>query len=418
MKRPALVRIAVSLVALGALLGLSLISLEPTRPTSLFDPSIARAPFFPRLSWLGFGAAPLLTGFMIVELLAVMVPPLRWRRVSGEGPRRPLVYASWSLGLAIAALEAWSFSRTSDLTLGAMMMAGTLASWGIVVAAGRYGLLNGFAVAALASLGALDDVMRVQRVVVQEEVAPGAVLVLVIVLAAAVWASLFLARRAAPTVEVPVRAPPPVSGLGMTASAGALLSFPATLANFFPVLRSPSQALQSSQVLFTSLWAGLAVLLTVGWSLAFFRPRAVAAVWKRWNPQLDETSAILAARALLPIAIRDALVLNVAFTVALELTLHLGGGLVSVALVTTLIVLDGLDEWRFRLAHGELASVLEVQRVPEVDAVLHRLTASGIPAVARSRHYRASLQFFGPNVPVEVLVPVTRADEAKALLAT
>jgi hypothetical protein len=56
--------------------------------------------------------------------------------------------------------------------------------------------------------------------------------------------------------------------------------------------------------------------------------------------------------------------------------------------------------------------------VPEVDAVLHRLTTSGIPVVARARHYRAVDQFFAPNVPVEVMVPAARADEAKALLAT
>ena len=92
--------------------------------------------------------------------------------------------------------------------------------------------------------------------------------------------------------------------------------------------------------------------------------------------------------------------------------------LVAVALVATLIVLDGLDEWRFRVTHGELTTALEVQRLPEVDAVLHRLSSNGVPAVARARHYRAALQFFGPSVPVEVMVPVARADDAKALLAT
>lgn len=139
--------------------------------------------------------------------------------------------------------------------------------------------------------------MRVQRMVLEEMATPGAVLVLIGVLAGAVWTLTFLSRRAAPASEVPVRAPPPISGLGMTASAAALLSFPATLANFIPALHSSAVALQSSQLLFTSLWAALAVTFTVGWSLVFFWPRGVAALWKRWNPQLDETSAILAARA-------------------------------------------------------------------------------------------------------------------------
>ena len=142
-------------------------------------------------------------------------------------------------------------------------------------------LSNGFAVAALASLGGLDEVKRVLRLVDMEEVTPGAVLVLGLALVGAVWVLVFRSRKAGPTGEVPVRAPAPISGLGMTASAGALMSLPATLANFFPALLSTQRSLQNSQVLYTSLWASFAVLLTVGWSLAFFRPRAVAALGKR-----------------------------------------------------------------------------------------------------------------------------------------
>ena len=43
---------------------------------------------------------------------------------------------------------------------------------------------------------------------------------------------------------------------------------------------------------------------------------------------------------------------NVAFAVAIDLSIGFGTRLVVVVLVTTLIVLDGLDEWRFRVTHG------------------------------------------------------------------
>lgn len=419
MKVSAPQRLAVSLAALGAMVGLSTISIESTRATSLFDAMSGRDPYFPSYSWFGLGVRPLLVGFMLVELVCVAVPPLRWRRVSGAGPRRPLVYASWGLGLALVALQAWSASRAAeDLLFGAKVMAGTVVVWGLVVAGGRFGLLNGFAVAALASLGVLDDVQQVQRLFGQEAITPGAVLVLVAVLAGAVWTLTFLTRRPAPSGEVPVRAPPPISGLGMTATAGAMLSLPASLSSFVPAMVDVQRTLQQSASVYRALWIGFAVLLTIVWSFIYFRPRAVASVWKRWNPQLDEVSATLAARALLPPGLRDALLVNVAFAVAIDLTLGFGTGFVAAAMVTTLIVLDGLDEWRFRLSHGELTTVLEVQRVPEVDAVLHRLSSNGVPAVARARHYRVVDQFFAPNVPVEVMVPAARADEAKALLAT
>lgn len=419
MKVSAPQRLAVSIAALGVMVGLSMISLESARPTSLLDAMSGREPYFPPFSWFGLGVRPLLVGFMLVELVCVAVPPLRWRRVSGEGPRRPLVYVSWGLGLALVALQAWSASRAAeDLLFGAKVMAGTLVVWGLTVAGGRFGLLNGFALAALASLGGLDDVQQVQRLLASDGVTPGAVLVLVAVLAGAVWTLTFLTRRPAPSAEVPVRAPPPISGLGMTATAGALLSLPAALSSFVPGMMDVQRTLQQSGSVYRALWIGLAVLPTIVWSFIYFRPRAVASVWKRWNPELDEVSATLAARALLPPGLRDALLLNVAFAVAIDVTLGFGTGLVAAALVATLIVLDGLDEWRFRVTHGALTTVLEVQRVPEVDAVLHRLSSNGVPAVARARHYRVVDQFFAPNVPVEVMVPAARADEAKALLAT
>lgn len=407
-------RVLVTLGVLGVLIGLSLTNLESTRSVSLFDPTEV----FPKLSWLGLGFGPLLNAYFIVEVVALVVPPLRWRRVSGSAARRPLVVTSWVLGLGLAALQCGAMARaTGELALPSTMMAATVLCWGLVVVAHRFGLLNGFAVAALASVEGFTSLERLWRMVQSEEVAPGVLLVVLVLLATAAFAMVWLSRRPPLQPAMPVRAPPPSSGLGMTASAAALLSLPTTVANFVPALRPLSGALLSSQALYVSSWIGLSVLFTAFWSVLFFRPRVVASMWKRWNPELDEVSAVLAARAAIPVAIRDSLILNVAFALALQFVAPASVSLVGATLVTTLMLLDGFDELRFRRAHGALVAVYELSRVPEVDAVLHRLSSRGIAAFARTRHYRAAFQFFGPHLPIEVMVPAARADEARVALA-
>lgn len=406
-------RVLVTLAVLGVLIGLSLTNLESTRSVSLFDPTEV----FPKFSWLGLGFSPLLNGYFIVEVIALIVPPLRWRRVSGGAARRPLVIASWVLGLMLATVQCGVMARASgELGFSASMMAATLVGWALVVVAHRFGVLNGFSVAALASLDGFTSLQR-WRMVEREELAPGALLVVFGLLAAAAYAIVWLSRRPAAQPAIPVRAPPPVSGLGMAASASVLMSLPSTAANFVRSLQPFSRALQTSQLLFVASWLGVAALFTVFWSTLFFRPRVVASMWKRWNPELDDVSTLLAARAAVPTAIRDALNLNVAFALPMQLVAPISVSLVSAVMVTALVLLDGLDELRFRRAHGALVTVYELARVPEVDAVLHRLTSRGIAAFARTRHHRAAFQFFGPHLAIEVMVPAGRAAEARAVLA-
>ncbi|MER2560783.1 MAG: hypothetical protein ABTQ32_08695 [Myxococcaceae bacterium] len=408
-------RVLVTLAVAGALLGLALTNLESTRSVSLFDPQEV----FPKLSWLGLGFGPLLSGYFVVEVIALVVPPLRWRRVSGATARRPLVVASWALGLCFAALQCGVMARAAgDLGLSVSLMAGTLICWALAIVANRFGLLNGFSVAGLVSVDAFTSLQRVWRTVQVEEASPGVALLAVALLGAAAYTTVWLTRRPALRAELPVRAPPPVSGLGMTASAAAMLSFPMTLANFTDAFAPLSRALMSSQALYVSLWVGLAIGFTVFWSLLFFRPAVVASMWKRWNPETDEVSAVLAARAAMPSALRDALVLNVAFALVMQLVLPGAVSLVGSVMLMMLVFVDGLDELRFRQAHGELVTVYEVSRVAEIDAVLHRLSSKGVVAFARTRHFRAAFQFFGPHLPIEVMVPTARAEEARSALAS
>ncbi len=92
-------------------------------------------------------------------------------------------------------------------------------------------------------------------------------------------------------------------------------------------------------------------------------------------------------------------------------------GLGSVAVMLgTAAILDAVAEARARRRHPQLglAAVLhQIQRASIVEEVLAR---EGIACHLRARHLRALLAFFGPYVPVEVLVPAAQAERARALL--
>jgi hypothetical protein len=99
----------------------------------------------------------------------------------------------------------------------------------------------------------------------------------------------------------------------------------------------------------------------------------------------------------------------------LGVVISLGGGtLVTVA--GLVVFADLADEWKARQRLGAMKAVAAVYRVTEIEPALAVLQQAGIEAHARSARFRSLLRFFGPYVPVEILVPVKQAAEAQAML--
>ncbi len=84
--------------------------------------------------------------------------------------------------------------------------------------------------------------------------------------------------------------------------------------------------------------------------------------------------------------------------------------------VGTAVVVDLAGEWRFRRLHSRLIGVWPVHRVYAVQPALKALTDASIPAFPRGLHHRTLLQFFGPYVPVTLLVPAAQATEAERIV--
>ena len=80
------------------------------------------------------------------------------------------------------------------------------------------------------------------------------------------------------------------------------------------------------------------------------------------------------------------------------------------------VVLDVVAEAAAIRRHGGLVAVWPEHRLYAVDGALAALERGGIPSLARSVHQRVLWHFFAPFIPIQIMVPRERAEEAGTLL--
>jgi hypothetical protein len=382
---------------------------------------------------LAVGMAPFATAFVLVEVMALLLPPLRALRVGGAKARSTLDRTAWLLGCVLLVLQLFGVVRFAstqliDLPAPALMWAQFLVAHAAMLAlaavVSRFGLGNGFGL--LMAVGFLDAFVGAGRQLLDqvrsEALAPLGFLAFVAILGATCWLAVRLGRAGRGRGGlVPSSAPFPVSSAVAWTWAGTVLALPATLSAWMPGLWEVQRTLQSSQVAYDGLLLFVACDVALGLGFLFFRPRAVGAIWARWVPGVDETGVVAAARALLPasLAISVGVTVGLPFLVLLlsnAAGVVLGGMSVIVVLTISCALVDIVDEWSALRRLGRLISVWEVQRTAEVEPLISRLKSAGIEAHARSFLLRATQQFFTPWIPVSILVPAAREAEARALL--
>lgn len=430
MSRLAVTLIAAVLIAAGLkipLLGFDTVALGN------FAPDVEYAS---RFSLLSFGIAPFVTGFLLVELVALIIPALRGRRVGSALERAPLDKAALVLGAVFLLVQISQLvlltkmadelapSFPSAASIWGQYIASHLALLGLIYWVSRSGLLNGFALVVLVevAMAAVTALGQLRTGFLEETITPGGVGLVVLFLAGVSAVVVRLSRSSRPSGGLgPTAVPFPISGIAPWTTAANVLSFVMVLGSAFLALDEPSEWLKQSSWGYTFVNAFLTLDFTLLFGFLFFRPRAVGQLWARWARGIDETAVVVRARALLPRAMSLAGLLLVGGVIA-SLLLQLGwgapaaGGMLFEIIIGTLVTVDLIDEWRARRTMGPLVSVRPLHRMAEVEPVAYRLTLAGIPFFARSAAYRAALQFFGPHVPVEILVPLDRADEARRLL--
>lgn len=385
---------------------------------------------FNQPTWMApttIGLAPFLSGFVVVEVIA-LIPALNRRRVGNFAQRKPLRLAAWITGgvfLIIQSVSLFLWLRSArnmvpilDLPPAAaigMIALTTLLLFGATALIERRGIGNGFAVVlAAGSAGDLYTVAaNAYRGLLTETLTLVGLLIMFGVFIAIGFAAVKLTSPPHSGTGKPGWAPIPASTVQPVSMAPALMSLPLSIGLGF------AADLQRSALLYNGLTATLAAALALLLGYLFFRPEQVAKMWKLWHPETDagprrewasrQLPRVLALAALtcIALAIGPALIsnlLNVPISGVLSIT------------VLSAIVADVVEEARARHQLGPLVAIRPLSRLTEVEPALSALTAANIPAFPRAGHYRVLLGFFAPYAPVTLLVPSSRATEARAIL--
>jgi hypothetical protein len=373
------------------------------------------------------GLTAVIEAFILVELVALLVPRLRRRRHGATAERAGLTRAAWILGLALAGGHAFGVvqflyrtpapfgggvlegSPLQRAVAGITLVASTAVLCALAGVVSRHGLGNGLAVVAAADMGA-QLLTALPRAVAQG--GPHLLPLIVGAAAVALVVRALLARGG--TTPVPI----PTCGLAVPVLASTLWMLPTALLPFWPAGLEPVQELSRTYATQGPVVVSLALALLL--ARLFTAGHRVEAAWRAAGPAAPTELADL--RGATRTAHRSSLLL-VAAVCAVPFVIRalgtqevtLGPGTVYALGLVAAVILDLFAEARAR--HGPLVPAFPFQRVYAVEPALVALAAAGIPAVARARHLRAVEQFFAPYAPVEVLVPPARAQEAAAICA-
>jgi len=395
------------------------------------------------------GVMPFVSAAILVEIAALSVP--RWRPLRHGGPegRATLGRATRVLALLLCAFQGYGItlliqSLGQNAALGAVsvpmavltMTAGTFLLGFACELAGARGLAGGLGVA-LGWIPIAEVIRRFGRQALAGALAPLDVVTFAAMAAPVVAATWFVLRprpasppapaapeptyRSSPAEDAPpppIVIPAPASGLAPLVVSASLLAYPATLATLnLPV---PFADKLHDDTTYFGVWLVLIALLCAAFAWLFNAPARVAALGARAVKGRSVEELEVEARG----QMRGAVIRALGFLVVLfaidrlgaRLTGHSLAAPASVVALATAIALDVVAEWRARRARPDLVPVWPEHRPYALAAAREALDAAGITVHARGESQRRLLQFGGPYVPIDLMVPSADAERATKIL--
>jgi hypothetical protein len=370
------------------------------------------------MSVIAIGVMPILTSFCLVELVALAVPRLRWRRHDPRG-RIGLGRATAYTAVVVALVQGFFVARYLEnlgrgvgvvdstgwwfrIVTMASLAAGTALLATIAGMIREHGLGNGYGALLVAApvmlfLARLDD---------DPDLLVHAYTTLAAIVAIALVTACVLRWRIGgnerqPELRVPTSAiagASPLGGIGYVI--GVIVALPLYIAWPDVVLRVFN--LQSSRWV---TYASFVVFVPV-WSWMFARPAVIARVALQAN--LQRPSLGMWARATLVSVVATVVPAVIARSGSRDALWTLGSAVMT--MLGTAVVLDIIDDARVRRARLAVAGV--VHQVQYLGVIEHVLGEASISCHFHASNLRTLLAFFGPWAPVIVLVP-----EAQAALA-
>jgi SecY len=378
-----------------------------------------------RLSILALGVAPLLTGFILVELFSLLFPPGKRLRRGGMAGRAKLNRAALIASFVIAAVQALGIALflESVTSPGGMTLA-TSPGWAFRIA--TVATLMG----ATAALFALGNLLSVQGI------GNGFCLFVLTDLARSAWwawqaappdadpaASAFALATPVVLFGLPLlayfvasdreRPPGPLpafpQGILPVTLALVALGLPGYLQRFWP----ESAPLSPPQP-WTDLVALLVLVPVLSWATFHLfsgpsrlkgemagDPEELAGLALTLRRRLKPSTGLLIAGAVAVFAWQvfqpGAQVSWIDFA-SLAIALAIG--------------LDLRDQYRFAARHGGAERLLELDNVHLAHRLADRLRAGGVDVLLQARRYRSLFFFFGPLVKIGLLVPRDQVERA------
>lgn len=356
------------------------------------------------------GLSPIVAGFLLVEVVVLLVPRWRYLRVSGPHGRDRLERWSYTVGGILAAIQVWGmllWARSLGMFIGweagLVFFVGGLSWIAILVGLARliqqWGVANGFAVLLTAELvPKLLAGNRTGSALSTRENGPYVAYLIIGVMCVGI-AFLIEHRRSNPRTGS-LWLQTPLSGLVPVFITIWFLNLPATLSHYGLDLHHLLDRLVLSTGGHAIAAADIIVALTVPIAFLFHMPSHVTPLLRDSSPAETQRSIWLA----LPWTLLFTVSVGIVPTfLAAELALPFYASGSSLAFLVVL-TLDAYHECRARVRHSNLVPVWPEHRLYAVGVLMDALEEAGIAAHARATRYRALLQFFGPYVPVEILV--------------
>ena len=417
-------RFFVTVGIVAVYLGATKIALPTVTPTPAFGegPRVAR-------SIMELGVRPLLSGYLLVELAALLVPVWRPLRMGRPEGRAKLQRASLLVGMLLALFQAvvlaiWleKMGAATDPGSGfriitVIALVGATAALVVLARIGdREGLGSGFSILLLAAAGPdIIGPLRNAYTAAQAGAIPtsalynGAFSVAVLV-GATLWLFSPYCLPGAEPLDHPSLVSRPACGMAPLSVVPAVLM----VATISTRLSNPGQAFGPQSAGYFATALALSIPAALLFAFLFNPPDRIAEMWRSLSQNAGEAIPRLKAVMLES-------VLFIALVMLVQAWVVRSVGAVFVPIATKIIIATGIlcdltREWHARRTNPHLTSIWEIHQSYAVAPSLRLLKAEGIHAFAKGMHLRALLQFFGPYIPVQILVPVEDARRANAFM--
>lgn len=367
------------------------------------------------------GLSPIVSAFVAVELAALIVPAWRRLRVGSPGERRRLAVASWILAAVFAPLQAFFVAGVAEAghlsdspyALVALLPAAVLAYGALALLVDTFGLGNGIAVLLVAE--GLRRLYLGGQIWITYDSTTDRLLPMVVLLGAFAWLCARLLSGRWGKERSKDQLPVPTCGVMPAQWASVLLAVVVGASEIFPSLNAPAERMKPEGDLRVVAVLGLLLVLVPLCAFLFNRPAAVESARARAGIPMERREVLRQLRrATLASGLLLLLVAGLPWAcTALGLPLTMSG---VPLLLLVAMAMDLKEEWRARAHLGPLVPVWPLHQLYAVGPLLEVLSRAGIEAHARSLRARSLYQFFGPYMPVQLLVAPESAERAQGLL--